>query len=50
MVVAKVRELGVRDRDMVCRVDVESRHRDRGIEAAMAESVSKEKERDEGEK
>lgn len=35
MVVAKVRELGLRDREIVCRGDVESRHRDRGIEAAI---------------
>jgi hypothetical protein len=36
MVVANVRVHGVRDRDMLLTVGAYNRHRDRGIEAAIA--------------
>jgi hypothetical protein len=46
IVVANARVLGVRDREMVVRVDVESRLRDRGIEDAIVKCVKIEREKE----
>jgi hypothetical protein len=40
MVVANDRVLGVRDLEIVRRVELAKRHRDRGIEAAITRDVS----------